>query len=152
MIGDLPIKFSPSFRYLGILIDVKWSFSYHFQFIIEKTGRVVRALNRLMPNLRGPDERLRRLYANTVMSVILYGAPVWGDVFATSKLQPALYSLQRTVAQRVISVYRSVSSNAALLLARLPPLKFVATMRKRIFDQIKARRGRESLARNEKKD
>lgn len=49
----------------------------------------------------------------------------------------ALYRLQRTVAQRVISAYRTVSSNAALLLARLPPIKLLATSRKQTYERIK---------------
>ncbi|KMQ93223.1 reverse transcriptase [Lasius niger] len=93
-----------------------------------------------MPNLRGPDERRRRLYMNVAISVVLYGAPVWGDVIARSKLLPALYRLQRTIAQRVISAYRTVSSNAALLLARLPPLKFMAMSRKRVYEFTKRSR------------
>ncbi|KMQ92969.1 reverse transcriptase [Lasius niger] len=91
-----------------------------------------------MPNLRGPDERRRGLFANVILSVILYGAPVWGDVIIKkSCVLPALYKLQRTVAQRVISAYRTVSSNTAMLLARLPPIKLLATVRKRTYDRIK---------------
>lgn len=104
MVEDTSIKFSSSIKYLGIIIDVNWMFSEHFRYIEEKAGKVVRALNRLIPNLKGPDERRRHLFANVVHSVILYGAPVWGDVFVKkSCAQPALYRLQRTVAQRVIS-------------------------------------------------
>ncbi|KMQ92182.1 reverse transcriptase [Lasius niger] len=90
-----------------------------------------------MPNLRGPDERRRRLFANVVLSVILYGALVWEDVIIKkSCVLRALHRLQRTVAQRVISAYRTVSSNAALLLARLPPIKLLATSRKRTYERI----------------
>ncbi|KMQ94772.1 reverse transcriptase [Lasius niger] len=146
MVEDTPIKFASSIKYLGIIIDVNWLFSEHFRYIGEKAGKVVRALNRLMPNLRGPDERRRRLFANVVHSVILYGAPIWGDIFAKkSCAQPALYRLQRTTAQRVISAYRTVSSNAALLLARLPPLKLLATSRKRTYERIKALRNQEDV-------
>lgn len=76
MVEDTPIKFSSSIKYLGVIIDVNWSFFDHFRYIEEKATRVVRALNRLMPNLKGPDERRRRLFANVVLSVVLYGAPV----------------------------------------------------------------------------
>lgn len=99
MVGEASIDFSPSVKYLGVFIDVFWTFSYHFRYVEEKANRVIRALNRLMPNLKGPDERRYRLFANVVMSVILYGAPVWGDVFGSSKLLLALYKLQRTVAR-----------------------------------------------------
>ncbi|KMQ92774.1 reverse transcriptase [Lasius niger] len=138
MVEDTSIKFRSSIKYLGVIIDVNWSFFDHFRYTEEKANKVVRALNRLMPNLRGPDERRRRLFANVVLSVILYGAPVWGDVIVKkSCVQPALYRHQRTIAQRVISAYRTVSNNAALLLARLPPIKLLATSRKRTYERIK---------------
>ncbi|KAL6420246.1 hypothetical protein ACFW04_013502 [Cataglyphis niger] len=73
-----------------------------------------------MPNLRGPDEKRQRLYGNVVLSVILYGAPVWGDVVETSKKLNNLVSLQRSLAQRIVSSYRIVSGDVACLLARLP--------------------------------
>lgn len=138
LVEDTSIKFSSSIKYLEIYIDVNWLFSSHFRYVEEKATRVVRALNRLMPNLRGPDEHRRRLFANVVLSVIQYGAPIWADVFIKkSCVQPGLYRLQRTIAQRVISAYRTVSSDAALLLARLPPIKLLASSRKRTYERLK---------------
>ncbi|KMQ86127.1 reverse transcriptase [Lasius niger] len=131
------IDLSPSIKYLGIFIDSKWSFSDHFRYVEDKAGRVIRVLNRLMPNLRGPDERQRRLYANAIMSVILYGAPVWASELNRSQLLTSLNSLKRFVAQRVISAYRTISGNAAFLLARMPPLRFLAPARKKIYEQVK---------------
>lgn len=146
MVGDTPIKFSSSVKYLGIIIDVNWLFFNHFRYVEEKANRVVRALYKLMPNLRGPDERRRRLFANVVLSVILYGALVWGDrIVKRSCTVPALHRLHRTIAQRVISAYRTVSSNAALLLARLPPIKLLATSRKRTYERIKELRDNGNL-------
>ncbi|CAL1685118.1 unnamed protein product [Lasius platythorax] len=144
-INDINVNLMSNIKYLGIFIDAKWSFNDHFVYIKEKAGRVIRALNRLMPNLRGPDERRRRLFANVILSVILYGAPVWGDEVVSNRLQKVMGSLERSVAQRVISAYRTVSSNAALLLARMPPLKFLAPMRKRVYDQLKRHREEEGV-------
>jgi len=42
-------------------------------------GAVARALHRITPNLRGLSERRRKLYANVVLSVVLYAAPIWGE-------------------------------------------------------------------------
>lgn len=107
------------------------------KYIDNKAGKVVRALNRLMPNLRGPDERKRRLFANSVYSVILYGAPVWGNTPLLRQARPPLSRLERSIAQRVISSYRTVSREAALLLARIPSLCLFAPMRKRVYENIK---------------
>lgn len=137
VVNNVSIKFAASIKYLGIMIDSNWAFKEHLRYAENKADGVVRALNRLMPNLRGPDERRRRLFANVVYSVILYGAPFWGDVLLTSRARFALRRLERSVAQRVISAYRTVSSNAALLLARMPPLRLLAPTRKRIYERCK---------------
>lgn len=134
------------------MIDNKWSFNEHIRYVERKANKMMRALNSLMPNLRGPDKKRRRLYANVVTSVILYGAPVWGDVLACNRLSRILISLERTVAQRVISAYRTVSYNAALLLARLPPWSLMAGMRKRIYDRIRAHREDGTLTKDIIKD
>lgn len=75
-VGRSKIDLGKSMKYLGIIIDSRWSFRDHFSYVEEKVFKVTRALGRLMPNLRGPDENKRQLYANVVHSVILYGAPV----------------------------------------------------------------------------
>lgn len=105
-----------------------------------KANRVMRALNRLMSNLRDPNEKRRRLYANVLLSVIMYDAPVWGKALRSSKLLGGLLDLERTIAQGVISAYRTVSGNVALLLARLPPLHLLASMCKRVYERIRAHR------------
>ncbi|KMQ90731.1 reverse transcriptase [Lasius niger] len=102
-----------------------------------RVERIIGTLNRLMPNLRDPDERRRRLFANVVLSVLLYGAPVWGNKLLTSKRHMALNRLMCSVAQRVISAYRTVSGNAAFLLARIHSLRFLAPMRKKVYAQLK---------------
>jgi len=137
VVNNAQIKFATSIKYLGIMLDSRWAFNEHLKYVESKADRVIRALNRLMPNLRGPDERRRRLFANVVYSVVLYGAPFWGDVLSTSRARYALRKLERSVAQRVISAYRTVSSNAALLLARLPPLRLLAPARKRMYERCK---------------
>lgn len=80
-----------------------------------------------MPNLRGPSEVKRILYANTIMSVMTYGAPVRHEAMApvtasTRRRRAPLLRVQRFVALRVISAYRSMSLEASLLLARMPPM------------------------------
>lgn len=136
-VGESVVRFQSSIKYLGVQIDSGWTFSDHFRLIERKVETVLRALNRLMPNLRGPDERRRRLYGNVVLSIILYGAPIWGDAVKNSRVLGNLVSLQRSLAQRIISSYRTVSGDAACLLARLPPIRFIAPMRKRIYDNLK---------------
>lgn len=102
-------------KYFGIQVDNRWTFSDHFRLVESKVNKVLRALNKLMSNLRGPDERRRRLYGSVVLSIILYGAPIWDDAVKSSRLLGKLVSLQRSLAQGIISSYRTVSGDAACL-------------------------------------
>lgn len=124
-------------KYLGIIIDSEWSFIDHFRYVENKAAKVSRALFRLMPNLRGPYEEKRRLYASVLTSVVKYAAPVWNDAFssaASTSLQPII-RLQ-TTAIRVISGYRTVSFDVATLLARKPPWTLEVAMRRRVYDRV----------------
>lgn len=60
-----------------------------------------------MPNLRGPSEKKRRLYASVVESVALYGAPVWAEALLESREAIRIMrGIQRPVVNRVCSAYR----------------------------------------------
>lgn len=91
-----------------------------------------------MPNLRGPDERKRRLYAIVMTSVMTYAAPVWGEALSSSpfKVLKPLRRLQRMIAIRVIAAYRTVSFDAATLLSRMPPWLLEVLLRNRVYLRI----------------
>lgn len=131
----IPVKYS--IKYLGILLDSRLSFKEHILKTEFKAAKVSRALSRLMPNLRGPGERKRRLFANVIASIILYGAPIWADIVSSSHVLVAiLHRMQRTYALRVIGAYKTVSFDASCLLARLIPLEITARSRKRAYERI----------------
>lgn len=137
MVSSTYIKFQSSMKYIGIQVDPRWTFCDHFRLIGSKVSTITRALNNLMSNLRGPDEKRRRLYGNVVLSVMLYGTPIWGDAIGSSRKFGWLASIQRSLAQRIILSYRTVSGDAACILARLPLFRFLASMRKRIYKNLK---------------
>ncbi|KMQ93689.1 reverse transcriptase [Lasius niger] len=128
------IQTGASMRYLGVMLDSKMTFKAHFDFVEGKISRVSRALGRLMPNLRGPGEVKRRLYANVILSVALYGAPIWCDALTASRRnREKLDRLIKVMNLRVISAYRTVSLEALSIIARIPPLHFLAATRKRVY-------------------
>lgn len=96
-----------------------------------------------MPNLRGPGESKRQLYAKVLHSVMLYAAPVWYDKFTAYKSpQHPINRIQRLIALRVICGYKTVSYEAALLLARIPPFYLTAGRQKRLYIRVKDLRAR----------
>lgn len=137
-VGNARIQLRDSMKYLGVMLDSRWTFKCHFQYVENKLATVTRALSRLMPNLRGPGEKKRRLYAGVLTSVAMYAAPVWCEALARSsdKTLRLWRRIQRSVAIRVITAYRTVSYDAATLLARMPPWPLEAAKRGRIYTRI----------------
>lgn len=120
MIEEEEIKSKRSLKNLEIIIDDKLNFTSHIEYIQDKIEKTTRALWRLLPNLRGPKETKRRLYA--VIVSIIYGAPAWADaVQRRGKTKSILTTIHRNVSQRIIAAYRTVSRNAAMILSWISP-------------------------------
>lgn len=132
------IKIGNKLKYLGMFLDSKLNFLEHFRYVQDKVEKVRRALCRLMPNLRGPHEHKRRLYSYVIQSVVMYGAPVWYDSFVKKmEIQRPLRKIQRQMAIRIISGYRTIAYEVAIILARTPPWDLVARKYKRTYDKLK---------------
>lgn len=67
----------------------------------------------------------------------MYGAPVWSEAFNKKKnARTGLNRVWRSILIRVISAYRTVSLDAASLLARMPPLHMIARARTHVYLEI----------------
>lgn len=137
------ISIGSQIKYLGLILDSGWNFQNHF---IERARRIrerANALRGLLPNLGGASGRVRRLYANTVRSIALYGAPVWvKDLASNRKNKTRMEQAFHTVAIRVARAYRTVSRAAAAVLANLPPLELVAREYAQMYVDVHIIRGR----------
>ena len=106
---------------MGLTLDGRWSFVEHFDGLAPRLGRRANALLGLMPNLRGPNESVRRAYMHAVLSGAFYGAPVWSErALGSRRIQERLHSVQRRLALRICTAYRTVSYAAAMVLAGIP--------------------------------
>ncbi|KAG5314924.1 PO11 protein, partial [Pseudoatta argentina] len=116
----------------------RWGPPSHFDEIAPRLGRRADALLGLMPNLRGPNESVRRAYMHAVLSGALYGAPVWsGKALASRRIKQRLHSVQRRLALRICRVYRTVSYTAAMVLVGIPPAEYVADALAETFARMK---------------
>lgn len=137
------IKIGSQIRYLGLILDSTWRFERHFteraHLIRERANR----LRGLLPNLGGASNRVRRLYANTVRSIALYGTPVWVEDLASSrKSKTEMDKAFHIVAIRAARAYRTVSRVAAAILANLPPLELVAREYAQMYADVRIIRER----------
>lgn len=134
-IGNDTVPLTATMRYLGLTLDSHWDFNSHFRSLLPRVDKMITALGRMLPNLHGPDERVRRLYVTVLNSVLLYGAPVWVNELrrVSCRTRSPFRRVQRQMALRTIRAYRTVSYDAATALARIPPLDLLAIERSKMY-------------------
>jgi len=133
-VAGVPVPIEAQMKYLGLTLDSRWRFRTHFENIVPRVTKAADSLARLLPNLGGPNGRVRRLYAEVVNSIVLYAAPVWAaEAEASRQICALLHGVQRRVAIRAIRGYRTTSHAAATALAGQPPLELLASMRRRVY-------------------
>ncbi len=77
------IRLSTALKYLGLWFDAKLTFLEYAKRTAAKAERIVASISLLMSNLGWPSEGKRKLVANVVRSVLLYGAPIWPNTINT---------------------------------------------------------------------
>lgn len=87
-----------------------------------------------MLNTRGPKQRRRKLLAGVVKSQLLYGAPVWHNASQCSSYFRGVKSTYRLCALRVCSAFKTVSDEAALVVAGMYPIDILAEEAAKLFD------------------
>ncbi|KMQ85417.1 reverse transcriptase [Lasius niger] len=135
--ADTPVEVGTQIKYLGLHLDSRWAFGEHFRRIAPRVERAAMALGRLLPNMGGPAETVRRLYAGTVHAMILYGAPIWAEkVVATRHLRDMLRQIQRRVTNRICRGYRTMNWVAVGVLAGVPPCELLARMYSEVYIRV----------------
>ncbi|CAF4831280.1 unnamed protein product [Pieris macdunnoughi] len=79
VVEGVRISVASSMKYLGLVLDGRWNFEPHFKSLEGRLVRAAGALGKLLPNLGGPCQSVRRLYCGIIRSMALYGAPIWDD-------------------------------------------------------------------------
>lgn len=120
-------------KYLGVVLDRRLTFNSHVLRAAGAATSTANAIGRILPNVGGPSVAKRRLLGSVVCSKLLYAASVWsGPSLNTERNKYRLNAPLRRTAIRIIRAYRTVSDDAALALAGLPPADLQARERARI--------------------
>ncbi|CAF4832895.1 unnamed protein product [Pieris macdunnoughi] len=120
IVGGVSILIGSTLKYLGLVLDPRWTFKAHFTTLAPNLTTTAGMLSRIMPNLGGPGGECRRLYANVVRAKALYGCPIWADKLNRYN-KTILRQSQRVIAIRVARAYRTVSYDAACVIAGTTP-------------------------------
>ncbi|KAJ8964579.1 hypothetical protein NQ314_004883 [Rhamnusium bicolor] len=97
-----------------------------------------------MPNVGGPRAS-KRLLSCVVHSQMLYDAPIWYTVTEKKKLVSKLASVQRKIALRVCSAYRTISTEAAGVISGIPPIELQLLERREKYLGIDGETARANL-------
>lgn len=135
------VRVGTQMKYLGLILDGRWTFGAHFAQLAPKVVGAAAALGRLLPNVGGPSASCRRLYSGVIRSMAMYGAPVWADALGRAN-KALLRRPQRVIATRAIRGYRTVSWTAACVLAGDPPWELQAGVLAALYHVVSARRSR----------
>ncbi|XP_037898339.1 uncharacterized protein LOC119643060, partial [Glossina fuscipes] len=121
-VGDTRIQSQEPIKYLGVMIDCRHSFQRYLQYTAEKAAKVAKSLTCLLLNLRGPRQARRKLIADVVTATIMYGSSVWNNAFVIPSYTRDIQAAYRLCALRVCAGYRTVSEDAALVIAGMMPI------------------------------
>ena len=132
-LGNESIEWKKQLKYLGVDLDHKLTYGPHITRIANRALETATQLTRIMPNTRGPSEWKRKLVCSSAYAQLLYAAPVWADALRKQTLLKKVLSVQRILAMRITSAYRTISLAAVLVLASTPPADLLANERKEAY-------------------
>lgn len=109
-------------RYLGVTLDSKLTFTRYTRAASASAIKAPKVIGRLMPNVGGPSVTKRRLLTGVVMNILLYAALIWAPTGLEYRVNRyALDKALRLKELRIIRGYRTISVEAFLFLAGIPP-------------------------------
>ena len=79
-----------------------------------------------MPNVEGPKSTRRIMLSRVVSSIVVYAAPGWSHSLKTKTFLEKVQSVFRQCALRVCSGYRTMSNDAACVIAGMVPIHILA--------------------------
>lgn len=132
-VGDQTIVSKDAVKYLGVMIDNRLKFKTHVEYSSKKAAQIQTALTRMLPNIGGPGYDRRILLSRVTSSVLLYAAPVWAGSLKTKEIQRMIARPYRLAALRAICGYRTVSDEAAYMVAGMLPIEIAAEEMQRIY-------------------
>ncbi|KAH8344908.1 hypothetical protein KR067_010605, partial [Drosophila pandora] len=98
-------------------------FREHLEYAHKRASETIRALSRMLLNIRGPRQERRKLITSLVSSQILYAAPVWAEATTVRAYVRGIEADYRLCALHTSCAFRTVSDDAALVIAGLIPLR-----------------------------
>jgi hypothetical protein len=120
--GD-KLALNSNFKHLGVIIDSKLSWCTHSNYVKSKVLQFTNNLLRFAKTNYGLGSRsIEVIYKGAILPTIGYAVSTWVDAVDRKFVLKPLESLQRLIAIRMTKSYKTVSHNAANVLANFVPI------------------------------
>lgn len=122
-VGSTCVEISDSVKYLGLILDKRWTWNPHINNIIRKAKGSLITCRRCVGSSWGLKPQIGQwLYVSVIRPRITYGALVWWGKAQQSTVATKLASLQRLACLITTGAFKSTPTAALEILLRLPPL------------------------------
>ena len=112
-----------SLKYLGIIFDSKLTFRDHINYKEEKCSKLIFSLSRSAKIPWGvKHEALKTTYTGGILTLLLYGAPVWKSMLNRFCYEAKPIRIQRLINLRIAKAYHTVSNEALCVINGIIPI------------------------------
>lgn len=133
-------------KYLGVIIDSKFTFNKHIQHITDKCTVLINALSRsarLNWGLRATA--LRTIYKGAILPILSYGSPMWIDALERQYNRTKINRVQRLINLKMVKAYRTTSSEALCVLSGLMPVSLKIQEIAKYYNLVKTKDAKETI-------
>jgi hypothetical protein len=110
-------------KHLGILIDRRFSFNEHTEYITGKCIKLIHALSKSAKiNWGLKHDFLRIIYTGAILPILSYGAPVWIECLTRNNNTTKLKRVQRLINTKIAKAFHTTSYKAPCVLTGITPI------------------------------
>ena len=107
----------PKIKYLGIILDQKFTFKDHIVYVTERCAKIIHCLARAAKVSWGIKyEAKKTIYTGAILPLLQYGAPVWIEAMKLAYNRRRYIRVQRLINIRTAKAFRTTSSEVVCIL------------------------------------
>jgi hypothetical protein len=145
-LNNKPLLQVHSLKYLGIIFDSKLTFREHINYMAEKCTKLIFALSKLAKLNWGLKHATpKTIYTSGILSLLLYGSPVWKKAIDRVNYKLKLIRVQRLINIKTAKAYRTVLNEALCILTGLIPIAIKIEEAVQFYELIRGSRKEEAL-------
>jgi hypothetical protein len=112
-LNNRPLQQVSTMKYLGIVIDNKFKFSEYISYAAERSSKLIHSLSKSAKLTWGlHHEALQIIYKGAILTLLLYGAPIWAEVMRFEYNRLKYIRVQRLMNIKIAKGFRNRSSEA----------------------------------------